>query len=447
MKSPSFRIMLLSAVLWGWLGGVGLPDAPAARPVVQREELPNKLVLLLSEDHSLPFVTIQMLLDAGARRDPAGEEGLAYLTAKGLLLGTTRQPAAALNQALDFMGASLEASASADYAVVSLRVLKKDLDRGFGLFLEALTRPAFPEEELQKEIKKILGGIQAAEENPETLAEKAFRQVLFGSHPYGHPVEGTKESVRKLTRDRVQKFFREWHRPNNAILAVVGDISPEEVKTRLVPLLTSWEAKDIPPQPFQSTFQPGPQTRRIHREVTQASIIIGGPGVERANPDYYALTVMNYILGGGGFGSRLMEEIRVKRGLAYSVASFFDSRKYQGSFQVILQTKNTSAQEAVKLVFEGLKRIREESVSPEDLQRAQKYLVGSFPMRFDTQGKLAGFLAQVEYYGLGLDYPQKYPKLIQSVTREDVLRVARTYLHPEQAVQVVVGNLKEAGME
>jgi zinc protease len=447
MTAFSFRLFVLSAVLGGWILGVGLTDAPAARPAVQREQLPNKLVLLLSEDHSLPFVTIQLLLDAGSRRDPAGEEGLAYLTAKGLLLGTTRRPAETFNQTLDFLGASLEVSASADYAVVSLRALKKDLDRAFGLFLEALTRPAFPEEELQKEIKKILGGIQAAEEDPETLAEKAFRQALFGHHPYGHPVEGAKESVRKLTRERVLEFFREWHHPNNAILAVVGDVSLEEVKSRLVPLLTSWEAKEIKPQAFQPTFQPGPETRRIHREVTQASIIIGGPGVERTNPDYYALTVMNHILGGGGLGSRLMEEIRVKRGLAYSVSSFFDSRKYPGSFQVVLQTKNSSAQEALALVFEGLKRIREEPVSPEDLQRAQKYLVGSFPMRFDTQGKLAGFLTQVEYYGRGLDYPEKYPSLIQSVTREDVLRVARTYLHPEQAIRVIVGNLKEAGME
>ena len=446
MKRFPFSVLVLSAVLWGWIAGVGLLDA-AARPVVHREPLSNKLVLLVSEDHSLPFVTIQLLLDAGSRRDPAGQEGLAYLTAKGLLLGTTRQSATAFNQTLDFLGASLGASASADYAVVSLRFLKKDLDQAFGLFLEALTRPAFPEEELHKEIKKILGNIQAAEEDPETLAEKAFRQALYGNHPYGHPVEGTKESVRKLTRERVLDFFRKWHHPNNAILAVVGDISPEEVNTRLVPLLTSWEVKEIRPQPFTPTFQPGPETKRLNREVTQASIIVGGPGVERTNPDYYALTVMNYILGGGGFGSRLMEEIRVKRGLAYSVASFFDSRKYQGSFQVVLQTKNTSASEALKLVFEGLKRIREEAVSPDDLQRAQKYLVGSFPMRFDTQGKLAGFLAQVEYFGLGLDYPEKYPKLIESVTREDVLRVAQTYLHPEQAIRVIVGNLKEAGME
>jgi zinc protease len=156
---------------------------------------------------------------------------------------------------------------------------------------------------------------------------------------------------------------------------------------------------------------------------------------------------MNYILGGGGFGSRLIEEIRVKRGLAYSVASFFDAEKYQGSFQVVMQTKNTSAREAIDLVLSQMELIRKDPVSEEDLRRAKAYLVGSFPLRIDAQSKLANFLAQVEYYGLGLDYPEKYPSLINSVTREDVLRVAKTHLHPEQVLLIVVGNLKEAKME
>ena len=166
----------------------------------------------------------------------------------------------------------------------------------------------------------------------------------------------------------------------------------------------------------------------------------------RSNPDYYALTVMNYILGGGGFGSRLMDEIRVKRGLAYSVGSFFDPKKFQGTFQVVLQTKNASALEAISLAMKQMEQIRKEPVSAEALQLAKNYLIGSFPMRFDTQGKLVNFLSQVEYFGLGLDYPEKYPALIKSVSREDVLRVAQKYLHPEQSLQVIVGNLKEAGL-
>jgi zinc protease len=156
---------------------------------------------------------------------------------------------------------------------------------------------------------------------------------------------------------------------------------------------------------------------------------------------------MNYILGGGGFSSRLVVEIRNKKGLAYSVASYFDPGKYPGSFQIALQTKNSSAREAIAISIQEMERIQKELVSEKELEGAKKYLIGSFPMRFDTQGKLTNFLTQVEYYGLGLNYPEKYPSLIQSVTREEVLRVARKYLHPKKYVLVIVANLKEAGME
>jgi zinc protease len=186
---------------------------------------------------------------------------------------------------------------------------------------------------------------------------------------------------------------------------------------------------------------------KIDRDITQANIILGHIGVSRENPDFYALTVMNYILGGGGFSSRLMEEIRNKRGLAYSVATFFDSGKYPGSFQIVLQTKNASAQDAISLSLKQMERIRQEMVAENELEGAKKYLIGSFPMRFDTQGKLANFLSQVEYYGLGLNYPEKYPNLIRSVSREEILRVARIYLHPENYILVVVANLKEAGVK
>ena len=186
---------------------------------------------------------------------------------------------------------------------------------------------------------------------------------------------------------------------------------------------------------------------KIDRSLTQANIILGQSGVSRDNPDFYALQVMNYILGGGGFSSRLMEEVRNKRGLAYSVASFFDPGKYAGSFQIVLQTKNNSAREAITLARDQVERIRKGMVSEKELEGAQKYLVGSFPMRLDTQGKLANFLLQVEYYGLGLDYPARYPKLIQSVSREEVLRVAQKYLHPDNYIMVIVADLKAAGLE
>jgi zinc protease len=345
------------------------------------------------------------------------------------------------------MGASLNSSSGRDYATLSLRVLKKDLDRGLDLFTEVLTQPVFPEEEIRREVEKTLAAIQSEEDQPEEVAEKEFQKTLFLNSPYGHPVEGTKESVPKLTREAVIRFYRSYYHPNSAILTVIGDITDDEMKTKLLPRLEKWPLGEIPKLPFTTKFEKAQKAVKIDRPITQANIILGHAGVSRQNPDFYALTVMNYILGGGGFTSRLMGEIRNKRGLAYSVASFFDPGKYPGSFQVVLQTKNASAREAISLSLEQMERIREELISEKELEGAKKYLVGSFPMRFDTQAKLANFLTQVEYYGLGLEYPEKYPSLIQSVTREEVLRVAKKYLHPKNTILVVVANLKEAGME
>jgi zinc protease len=418
-----------------------------AIPAVQKTILPNQLVVLYCGERSLPFVTFQLLIDAGSSRDPSKEGGLSHMTANGLLMGTPRHPLATLNEELDFMGASLNASSGRDYATLSLRVLKKDLDKGFDLFMEVLTQPTFPEVEIRREVERTLATIQSAEDQPEWVAEKEFQKVLFLEGPYRHPVEGTKESLPRITRDSILRFFQTYYHSNHAILTVVGDITYDEIKTRLLSRLGKWPQSEIPKKVFKSTFAKGIKTIKIDRKITQANIILGHAGVSRGNPDFYALTVMNYILGGGGFASRLMEEIRNKRGLAYSVDSFFDAGKYPESFQVVLQTKNASAREAISIALQQMERIREEKVSEKELEGAKKYLISSFPMRLDTQGKLANFITQVEYYGLGLDYPEKYRILIESINSEEVLRVARTYLHPENYILVIVANMKEAGME
>jgi len=422
-------------------------DSLFAMPQVRRMVLPNQLVLLVSEEHSIPLVTLRLLVEAGSRRDPPGKEGLANMTANGLLLGTSSYSVTAFNEALDFMGASLGASAERDYATLTLRTLKKDLDRGFDLFMEALTRPTFPDDEVRRQTEKTLAAIQSAEERPGHVAGKAFRSALLPGSPYGHPVKGTEESLPRITRETILQFRRTFYHPNNAILAVVGDITLDEVRTRLIPRLSQWPRAMIPDEHFTPTFARGPETIAIERHITQANIILGHQGVSRNNPDYYALSVMNYILGGGGFGSRLMEEIRVKRGLAYSVVSYFAPGKYPGLFQVIVQTRNASAQETISLIRQEMERIQTEPVSGEELEKAKKYLIGSFPFRLDTQSKLASFLTQVEYHGLGLDYPEKHASYINAVTQDDVLRVARSYLDPEHAILVVVANLKEAGLE
>jgi zinc protease len=441
------RIRKIFLVLIFTLFPLWLADALYAMPPVQRVVLPNHLILLVGEEHSLPFITVHLLIDAGSRRDPSGEEGLARLTARGLLLGTSRRTVTAFNEELDFMGASLNASVGRDYATLSLRVLKKDMEKGFALLMDALTQPAFPEEQIKREVEKTLGAIRSAEDDPGEVAEKEFQKTLFPGSPYGHPAEGTKESLPRLTRETITRFYQTHYHSNNAILTIVGDISMDEVKGKLLPALVKWPMGKVPTESFKSAFEKNRKTVKIDRPITQANIILGHQGVSRNNPDYYALTVMNYILGGGGFSSRLVEEIRIKRGLAYSVDSFFDPGKYPGSFQIVLQTKNASAREAVSLSLREVERIQTEPVLEKELEGAKKYLIGSFPMRLDTQAKLTNFLSQVEYYALGSDYPEKYPSLINAVSRQEVLRVAKTYLHPKNTILVVVANLKEAKMD
>jgi zinc protease len=418
-----------------------------AMPPVQRMVLPNHLVLLVCEEHSLPFVTVQLLINGGSRQDPSGQEGLANLTARGLFLGSLNRTADIINEEIDFLGASFNAWVGKDFATFNLRVLKKDVDKGFGLFMEALRQPTFPEEEIRKETERILAAIQSGEDRPGVVAQREFQKTLFLKGPYGHPVEGTKESVPRLTREAVARFHQTYYHPNNSILAIVGDITVEEVREKIVPHLIHWPMAEVSKVPFTVAFANERKSIKIDRAITQANLVIGHAGISRDNPDFYALTVMNYILGGGGFTSRLVEEIRIKRGLAYSVMSYFEAGKYPGSFQIVLQTKNSSAREAISISLEQMERIRRESVSEKELEGAKKYLIGSFPLRLDTQAKVASFITTVEYHGLGLDYVSRYRSLIKSVTREDVLRVARKYLFPEKSILVVVANLKEAGMD
>jgi zinc protease len=437
-------LLLIMLFFFGFPMGAGLVSA---MPRVDRTVLPNGLVLLVAEEKALPLVTVNMVLDSGSRRDSTGKEGLAYQTLHGLMLGTRSQSVTEFNEALDFMGASMTATAGRDIVTLRLRALSKDFEEAFTLFMGALTQPSFPDDELQKQIERTRASIQSAKERPSRIAQKAFQATLFPKSPYGHPIDGTEASLEQITRDGVLDFYKSFYHPNNAILAIVGDITLDALKTTVVPLLSRWPKADVPKEPSAPAFTQGPLTVAIDQNITQTNILFGHRGVDRTNPDYYALTVMNYILGGGGFGSRLFEEVRVSRGLAYSIVSYFDLGKSFGIFKVHLQTKNASAKEAIALIQQEIARIQNEGVLEEELEKAKKYQVGSFPLRIDTQAELANFITDVEYYSLGLDYPVNYPSYINAVTRQDVLRVAQTYLHPEEAILVVVGNLKEAGMD
>lgn len=434
---------IIGLILLGWLAQM-MPAQGAMVP--KRSVLGNGLVLLTSEQRALPMVSIELLIDAGARHESAEHAGLAHLTSKLLTDGTAKRNALQISETLDFIGASLATGCGDDLATISMTILKKDLPVGLQLLGEILTGASFPGAEIDRQKQAILASIRAKQEDPGTVASETFAAALFPGSAYGRPVEGTEASVKRLDRKRVQEFFQRYYRPNRTIMSVVGDVSEQEIGAALEQMFKNWakgEASKAPAPPAQNDRA---RWLRLNKDLTQANIILGHGGVPRGHPDYYALQVMNYILGGGGFSSRAMDSIRNERGLAYSVYSYFGADKSHGTFQFVMQTKNESAAEAVRLAREEIRRMRDELVSEVELNDAKDYLTGSFPLRFDSNRKVAGFLAQVEFYELGLDYPDRYVDFIRNVNRADVQRVARQHLSPEKLITVVVGNQQKINL-
>ncbi|HWP56965.1 MAG TPA: pitrilysin family protein [Candidatus Acidoferrales bacterium] len=416
------------------------PAFSEIRPAPQRTVMDNGVVLLTAEQRGLPMVTLKFLLDAGSRHDPAGHEGLACLTARLLTYGTRTRTATQIAEALDFIGASLNTGCDQETASVTLTTLRKDLSAGLNLLADVLINASFPPDEIDRQKQAVIAAIRAKAEKPGEIANKKFAEALFPQSAYGRQPEGSEESVKKIARSDLVEFHGNFYRPNRAILAVVGDISHREALKRLTKAFQGWEKGTPPKDAFTPPKAGGPETIRVHKSLTQANIVLGHEGVPRGHPDYYAIQVMNYILGGGGFSSRLMEEIRNQRGLAYSVYSQFDAAKLAGSFQIVMQTKNETASEAIRIAKEEIQRIREKGVTDEELKAAKDYLIGSFPLRLDTNRRIAAFLAQVEFFELGLDYPERYPEFIRRVTRADVARVAKRYLLPNKLITVIVSD-------
>ncbi len=411
---------------------------------VNRNVLPNGLTVLHSENHNLPIVMATLIVKAGQLDEPKEKAGLANLEAGLLTEGTKTRSSKGISEEIDFIGASVGASAGADYMTVTLSVLKKDINKGFEIFSDVILNPVFLQEEIERKKGRIKGFLKQREEEPSFLAERAFRTEVFGEHPYGRLVEGSVETIDSITKDDLLKFHSAYFLPNNAVLSVAGDLTAEELNGLIRQHLGGWKGAEPPARRVKRIEINGTKkVVKIDKELTQANVLLGGPGISRDNPDYYALCVMNYILGGGGFSSRLMQSVRDKMGLAYDIHSLFVPYKEGGFFQVVLQTKNESANTAIGEILKQIGKIKTEKVSDEELSDAKSYLTGSFPRRLDTNRKIADFLAFVEFYDLGLDYALRYPDYINSVTADDVLRVARKYLTEENYVLAVVADQKK----
>ncbi len=439
-----FKLLISSLLI---TAGVGYGTVNAATPKVERLVLDNQMVVLFSEQHQLPFITINLLFDAGSWRDPLKQPGLANLTSEAILLGTEKYPLDTINRELDFLGADLSTACDRDFMTVSFRILTKHLDQGMELFNEVVMQPAFPEDQIQRKKREIQGMLKSVQSQPDYIADRQFHQILFRQNPYGHPVEGSIDSLARMDRDSVTDFYRNFLKPNNAVLAIVGDVTREEMRSKILSRLEQWAAEPVPDSHFKKIFEENADSVLTDKPVAQANIVMGHAGIERKNKDYYKVQVMNQIFGGSGFTSRLFREVRVQKGLAYSVGSAFVSRKYPGSMQITMQTKNSSAKEAMDIAIKVMKNMQETQPTGQEMETARQYLIGSFPMRFDSQAELASYLIQIEYYDLGLEYFEKYPDYIQAVSGDDVLQAARNYLKPDEVVSSVVADLEKTDLE
>ncbi len=416
-----------------------LPTAArAGAPAVERPKLDNGIQLVLSTQSSVPIVAISCLVDGGARLDPPGKEGLAELTGSLLSDGTRGRTSEEISKIVDSMGASFSTGASQDWVEVGATVLARDFETGVDLVARSLREPTFPPDEFARAKTETLGSLQASEDEPQVVAARAFRKALFGQAPYGTPVDGSLDSVKGLTRDDVLAYHASLA-PGKTLCAIVGDVETARMKEVAARLLGAWSPQAKPLAQRAPATSPTARTLIVDRPVAQASIVIGQIGVPRTDPDWFSIVVMNHVLGGGGFTSRLMKRIRTQGGLAYGVSSSFGATRLPGPFQVVLQTKVPSAAEASRIVREELQKLHDEGATEEELAAAKDYLTGNFPMKLDSTAKIAGLLAQMQYFGLGDDYIERYAERVRAVTLDDVKRAARAHLHPDALVQVVVG--------
>jgi zinc protease len=417
-----------------------IPQAEAA-PKIEHWTLENGARVYFVETHELPMLQIRAVFDAGSSRDPADKAGLARLTSAMFDEGAGSLTADDIARKFEGLGAEFGAGVDRDMATVSLRSLSEDslLNPALDLFATVLSSPSFPPASLERLRAQTLVALQKEAESPGAVAEKAFYRELYGEHPYAHDPRGDQVSLKAITRDDVLAFHRQYYVGANTWLVIVGDASKRQARSiaeRIVGRLPAGRAPlSLPPVRTLSK----PQLKMISFPATQTHIYVGQPGIRRGDPDYFPLYVGNYILGGGGLVSRLSVEVREKRGLSYSVYSYFFPLRMPGPFMVGLQTKNDQRNEALKIARKVLADFVDKGPTAEELDAAKKHITGGFPLRVDSNGKIAEYLAVIGFYGLPLTYLDDFIPNVESVTADQIHEAFQRRVHPDQMVTVSVG--------
>ncbi|MBP0600059.1 insulinase family protein [Herbaspirillum sp. LeCh32-8] len=421
-----------------------LASAPASAALqIQSWTQPDGARVLFVTNHAIPMLDVSVQFDAGQRRDPAGRAGLAELTAASLTRGVAGGDGPELSEAQVLDGfadvaAQEQASAGKDRGGAKLRTLSSpsERDKALGLLARMLAHPSFPQAGLDRDKALAISGIREELTKPEAIAEKAFMAAIYGQHPYAP--DATEASVQAIGRDDVVAFHRSHYVANRAVITLIGDVTRQQAEQ-----IAAGLTRDLPQGAALPALPPvvapkGGETRIAH-PASQSHILIGAPAIQRGDNDFFALTVGNYILGGGGFVSRLTDEVREKRGLTYSVYSGFSPLAQPGPFQIGLQTKKEQTAEALKVVRATLDKFLQEGPTPAEMKAAKDNLTGGFALRIDSNAKLLENISVVGFYNLPLDYLDRWIDRVREVSVSDVRAAFRKHVHPEQLSTVIVG--------
>jgi predicted Zn-dependent peptidase len=412
------------------------PDPKALRTVFA-----GGLRGFILEDGSLPLVNVSAVLDFGRLHDPEGKAGLAELLAASLIKGGTRtRTGPEIEDRLDFLGAALTFNAGERISTLSLTVMSRDVDEGLAVFFDVLMNPEFREDEVKLERTRLIEGLRQANDQPSVILAREFERLLYGDHPLTR--QPSRASLESVTVADLKSAHGRFFVPGNAVLAASGDFRRAAFKRAAERIIAPWKNRRLDTPVFSRSF-PGaePGVYFIQRPISQGYISLGHLGLEDTHPDYYAVQVMNFILGGGSFTSRITSKVRSDEGLSYNQGSRFAYRwGFPGTFSGYVQTKSSTAAFAISLILKEFERIRTEPVSDEELETAVNYYLESFSDAFQTPQATTSTFAGLELSGKPLEYYDRFRDRIRAVTRDKVLEAARKYVRPDKAVILIVGD-------
>lgn len=422
-----------------------LPKFNAALPGPQdvyRETLANGITVLARSNFNSPSVVVKGYFDAGSLFDPQEKLGLADFVTSALLRGTRKHTFDEIYNILETAGASLGFSAGVHKSGFSGRSLAEDLPLLLRLIAEALTQPIFPKTEVKKLRAQILTGLAISAEDTAEMASETFDKILYRDHPYSRPEEGTIETVKRITRDDLVKFHRECYGPRGMVIAIVGAVQPEEAVRQVKRVLGGWQVRGQKEPPPLPEIKPLRKTVTKHHRIagkSQSDIVIGTNGPKRADADFMAASLGNNILGQFGMMGRIGDAVREKAGLAYYAYSSLYAGVGPGSWEVSAGVNPSHVSRATGLIVNELQRFVQEGVTEDELADSKANFIGRLPLSLESNSGVAGALLNIERYALGLDYYQRYADLVNEVTCEQVLAVARKYIHPERLAIAVAG--------